>query len=67
MKVGDLVRVLYGGGYLNPTGEEKGTGIIVRFERNTSPQTRLGAPVVLINGREWLYAGAALEVLSEGR
>ena len=62
MKVGDLVRVQHA-----PPGEENGIGIIVRFERNTSPQTRLGAPVVLINGEEWLYAGAALEVLSEGR
>ena len=62
MKVGDLVRVQHA-----PPGEEKGTGIIVRFERNISPRTRLGAPVVLINGEELIYFCAALEVISEGR
>jgi len=63
MKVGDLVRVKYG-----TAGEEKGTGIIVRFEtyRNGEVASR-GVPIVLIKGKELIYGRSALEVLSENR
>ena len=64
MKVGDLVRVKY-----EPTdGEERGVGIVVRFETYSPKEiTGRGVPIILINGRELIYGTGALEVISESR
>ena len=64
MKVGDLVRVKYEA----TDGEERGVGIVVRFETYSPKEiTGRGVPIILINGRELIYGTGALEVISEGR
>ena len=64
MKVGDLVRVKYEA----TDGEERGVGIVVRFETYSPKEiTGRGVPIILINGKELIYGRSALEVINESR
>ena len=64
MKIGDLVRVKYEA----TDGEERGVGIVVRFETYSPKEiTGRGVPIILINGKELIYGRSALEVINESR
>jgi len=64
VKVGDLVRVKYEA----TDGEERGVGIVVRFETYSPKEiTGRGVPIILINGKELIYGRSALEVINESR
>ena len=64
MKIGDLVRVKYEA----TDGEERGVGIVVRFETYSPKEiTGRGVPIILIKGKELIYGRSALEVINEGR
>jgi len=64
VKIGDLVRVKYEA----TDGEERGVGIVVRFETYSPKEiTGRGVPIILINGKELIYGRSALEVINESR